>query len=331
MRDNTNSHYVRSILVLMLALVIMGCKKPAEQDEKSPSITVDVKVAAITSGSLDETVMASGSTTNQRESQLRSPINGVITKFQFFNGDTVRKGETVATIQTRESQASIQGAEKLLRSAATPSQRDEAEKALALTRESANTALVTAPFTGILNNKLKNEMELAAEDEPIASLIDPRSLVFIADVPSQSLASIKKDQHAVIRFPMHPGKVFQGTVNRIEPLLNPTEQTAHVQITFSEPNVNLQRSLFGDATFIIGRKSGILLAPVAALLRNDENNTTSVMVVGKDSISHKIDIRVGIRQDSVVQVIAKELSEGDRVIVQGHYGLPDSTRVRIIQ
>jgi len=319
-----------SIVLLIIAGLIPGCTKESGQDVQ-PGIVVDVRVAPIRTGSIDETVSASGSTTNLRESQLRSPIAGVITKFKLFNGDSVAAGETVAVVQTKESQASIQGAERLLRIAANPAQREEAEKALGLARDAANNAIITAPFSGIVNNKVKNEMELVSEEEPIASLIDPQSIVFIADVPSRSLSMIRKNQQVLVRFPTITTKAFHGTVGRIEPLVNPGDQTAHVQINFSEPTPTLQRSLFGEATVVIGKRSNVLLAPAASLLRNDENNTTEILVVGKDSIAHKLDVQVGIRQDSLVQILSKSVSAGDLVVVQGHYGLPDSTRVRIVQ
>ncbi|MGA2623096.1 MAG: efflux RND transporter periplasmic adaptor subunit [Bacteroidota bacterium] len=319
-----------SIVLLLIAGLIQSCTKESAQ-EAEPGIVVDVRVASIRTGSIDETVSASGSTTNLRESQLRSPIAGVITKFKLFNGDAVAAGETVAVVQTKESQASIQGAERLVRSATNPAQREEAEKALGLARDAANNAIITAPFSGIVSSKAKNEMELVSEEEPIVSLVDPQSIVFIADVPSRSLPMIGKGQNVLVRFPTIAAKVFHGTVGRIEPLVNPGDQTAHVQINFSEPTPTLQRSLFGDATVVVGKRSNVLLAPAAALLHNDENNTTEIVVVGKDSVAHKVDVQVGIRQDSLVQIMSKSVSAGDLVVVQGHYGLPDSTRVRIVQ
>jgi len=319
-----------ALTLLVAAGVFAGCTKQKNQ-ESQPSVVVDVKVAQLRMGSLDETVIVSGATMNQRESQLRSPINGIITKFQLFNGDTVRKGETLAVIQTKESQAAIQGAEKLLRTAATSSQRDEAEKALALAREGANNAIITAPFPGILSNKAKNEMEAIAEGEALASVIDPASIVFVADVPSHFLERVRKNQRVNIRFPSMPNKTYAGIVNRIDPQVNPNDQTARVQINFSQPITNIERSLFGDATILIGRKSNILLAPAVSVLHNDENNTTSIMVVRMDSLAHKIEIQVGTRQDSLTQILSKNLKAGDLVIVLGQYGLPDSTRVRIVQ
>ena len=320
-----------SLLLIFLCVVANGCKKEAELGDSTPAVVVDVRVSPITAGSIDETVTASGSTTTQRESEVRSPISGIITRFRFYNGDPVSKGDTIAIIQTKDSYASIQGAERLIHSAVSPSQKDEAEKALILSKESGNNSIITAPYSGILSNKAKNENEIVSESETFASLIDPSSIVFIADVPTAALNKIRKGEEAKIKFPSLQDKIYSGTVNRIDPQLNAADQTAHIQITFSSPSATLQRSLFGEATIIIGRRTNILLAPVAALLRNDENNTTSVMVAGKDSLAHVIDVEVGIRQDSLAQILSKNITAGNLVIVQGHVGLPDSTRIRIIQ
>ena len=330
--DNRATFRIAALLgaSLTMGALFTGCAKQ-DEGESQPSVKVEVRVSRLRSGSIDDIVDASGTTANLRESQLRSPVNGVIAKLRYFNGDTVQQGEAIAVILTRESQASIQGAEKLLHDASTDIQRDEAAKALRIAQEGANSAVVKAPYTGILSNKQKNESEAIGEGESFASLIDPRSIVFIADVPSSSLGRVKPREEARIRFPSLPNKVFFGTVSRIDPQVNPNDQTAHVQIDFTLPAVNLDRSLFGDAAIIVGRKSGVLLAPTSSLLHNDEDNTTAVVVVENDSVAHRMNVAVGSRQDSLVQIISNGLKPGDRVIVQGHYGLPDSTRVRVVQ
>src|SRR2546427_1217897 len=52
------------------------------------------------------------STKYRVEGQIRSPIAGLITHCTLYNGDRVKKGEIVAKIRTKESQASISGAEQ---------------------------------------------------------------------------------------------------------------------------------------------------------------------------------------------------------------------------
>ena len=320
-----------SLVIVSFIVLVVGCRKNSDQSDKTPPVVVDVKVSQLRVGALDETVTASGSTASLKETELRAPIAGVITRFQFFNGDAIKQGDTVAIIRTKESQASIQGAERMLRTAVTPAQKEEAKHALSLAQDAVSNAIIAAPYSGVLSGKIKNENELVAEGETFASLIDPASIVFIADVPSRSLSQIKKLQQARIHFPSMNDRVFLGVVNRIDPQLNQADQTAHIQINFSSSPFGLGRALFGDATIITGRRSNVLLAPLAALLHDDENNTTAVMVVGKDSVAHKINVEVGARQDSLVQVNANGISAGTTVIVQGHYGLPDSTRVRIVQ
>ena len=54
------------------------------------------------------------------------------------------------------------------------------------------------------------------------------------------------------------------------------------------------------------------------------------MVAGADSRAHQVSVEVGIRQGDRLQ-ITKGLSGGEKVIITGAYGLPDSTKVKIAE
>ena len=122
------------LALVFVSTTFMSCTREPAADS-TPEVRVEVKATTVRSGSIEETVSATGSTTIQREAQLRSPITGVLVSFKLYNGDKVKKGEPVAEVRTKESQASLQGAEELLRSAVTPQQRDEAQKAVRLAQE----------------------------------------------------------------------------------------------------------------------------------------------------------------------------------------------------
>ncbi|HYQ86534.1 MAG TPA: efflux RND transporter periplasmic adaptor subunit [Bacteroidota bacterium] len=313
---------------MLLMAVMQHCGKQPAADSPPPPV-VEVKTASVVRGRIDETITVSGSTAYRREAQLRSPIAGLITSFKFYTGDRLHKRDIVARVQTKESRAAIVGAEELLRSAATPGQRKEAQKALDLALKSANTVDLKAPFDGILSGKLKHEQDAVLEGDLVATMVDPSSLIFIAQVPTTSLNRIRIGQHVAMRFSAKPGKKYSGTVHQIEPQANAGDQTIPVQISFVEPTEHFEGSLFGEARITVGERTNILLVPKAAVLRNDENNTASLMVVGTDSLAHKIDVAVGLNSDSTVEVASPGLAPGSVVIIEGHYGLPDSTRVRI--
>jgi len=316
-------------IAFAIGIVLSGCAREGSQDT-TPDVRVDVKTTAVRLGSIDEVVTATGSTAIQREAQLRSPITGVLIHFEFYNGDRLNKGDVVAEVRSKESQAAIQGAETMLHSATSQSERDDAEKALRLAQESSTMIAVRAPYDGILNNRSKNEMEFVSEGEQIATLIDPTSTIFVADVHVTHLSSIHEGQRVRIRFAGRSGAPIEASVHRVEPLLNPNDQTARVQIVFPVPKNGVEGSMFGEAEIIVGRHEKGLLVPVASLLRDDETNTTNVILVGADSLAHRVSVAVAARHDSLAEISATGIIPGAMVIVEGQYGLADSTRVRIL-
>ena len=320
------------VLVALSFVLLIGllpdCAKREETDS-TPEALVDVRTAVVKSGRIDETITVSGATQYRVEAQIRSPIAGLITRCTLYNGDEVKRGEIVAQVRTKESQASISGAQQLLRTATTESQREEAQKSLDLAMKTVNTIDITAPTGGIFSDKAKNEQEVVAEGELIATIVDPASLLFLAQVTPSSASRVRLGQQVTMSFTTRPGKIYSGVVHRIQPEVNPGDQSIPVQVTFAASNPDLEGSLFGQAAISVGEHKNILLVPKPALLKNDENNTTSLMIVGTDSLAHTIEVNTGLATDSTIEVSSSHLSAGSLVIIEGQYGLPDSTRVRI--
>ena len=69
-----------------------------------------------------------------------------------------------------------------------------------------------------------------------------------------------------------------------------------------------------------------IVVPASALLKTPEGGTV-VMIVNDDR-AHQVAVETGIREGDRVQ-ITKGLSGGETVIVNGAYGLPDNTQVKI--
>jgi RND family efflux transporter MFP subunit len=322
-----HAHLLIGCAVLMSSY--SGCGRREEADS-APAAMVDVKTAFVRSGHIDETITVSGSTQYRLEAQIRSPISGLITHCTLYNGDNVKKGEIVVQVRTKESQASISGAEQLLRSASSAAQREEAQRALDLALQTVSAVDIPAPTDGIFSDKAKNEQEVVAEGELIATIVDPSSLLFLAQVPTSSINRVQPGMQAIMKFTTRPGRTYAGTVHRIQPEVNPGDQSIPVQITFAAPNTDLEGSLFGEGTITVGEHKGVLVVPRQALLKNDENNSTSLMIVGTDSLAHKIEVHTGLGTDSTVEVSSPLLSAGNLVITEGQYGLPDSMRVRIL-
>ena len=52
------------------------------------------------------------------------------------------------------------------------------------------------------------------------------------------------------------------------------------------------------------------------------------MTVDEESIAHETKVKIGIKQGDKVQIV-EGLGEGETVVVEGNYALPDGTKVEI--
>ena len=320
-------------LVSLLGFLINGCSKNNQGNEDSntgdstPTV-VPVKVDSIKTENLNVIVLAYGVTSAQQLYQVISPVTGVITKINFYNGDKVTKGETIASIITKESYAAVKGAETMMNNAVTDEQKKEAERSLKIAEQSSNQIIITAPFSGVLINRTKNENEIVNEGELIAALINKSSILFIAQVPADSIYKIKIGQPVQVSFPSIREK-FNGAVKRIEPRVNMQSQTFPVQVEINNLNQLLADSLYGEASIITGMHKNVFVVPVKAIIHDEEKDTYSITLINPDSIAYTVNVSVGIKKDSLQEIHSGSLKKGMKVVVEGNYGLPDSSKVKI--
>ncbi len=320
------------LLCILVVILLADCARRGGEEENGNGRAplVDVRCARVTTGNALRTVTATGRTDLLRREKIFAPVGGVILELRVLEGSVVRSGEEVAVIRTRESQAAIAGAEELARSAKDDRQRAEAERAIQLAREGQNRVTVTARTGGVVSTRSVSAGEQVAENAELLSIDDLSSLVFIADVPLNDLALIRPGLRCGIRLAAAQGREIPASVDALLPQSDPQSQTAPVRLRLG---VNVGRALrpgmAGTARIVTGTRRNVLLVPRAALLRDDETNSYSVRIVTPDSRALAIPVETDTPGDSLVPVSSPALRAGMRVIVEGQYALPDSTRVSV--
>lgn len=322
---------------ILLLLLFSGCVRESSEQENTPGVkpVVTITCALLKQGDAEVTINAIGRTEALRKEVIVSPIAGVVKLFKATEGASVRQGDTLALIQTRESKAAVDGAQSLLDAASTPEQKAEAKRALEIARASINLIAVRATITGTVAARSIVEGELVSESAELATIVDLTSLTFIADVPLRELEAVKSGQQARIHFASMPGTAFDATINAISPTSDPQSQTTRVRLAFArttgKDRAQLKADMIGTAEIVTGFHSGVLLAPKAALLRDDETNTYSIITITPDSLSLAVPVTVGLVTDSIVEVNASGLKPGMAVLIEGNYALPDSTHIHVVQ
>ncbi len=322
--------------VVVCVLSIVGCRpKVPEDDENKPAVksVVSVKVDKIQIHDAIVAVSAIGKTDALRKEKMYSPIAGKIIALKAYEGRDVRRGDIVAVIQSKESNAAITGAEASLLSAKTPKAKAEAEQLLRLARSTQSSVNVFAKFDGVVSTRSVSEGEFVAENGELMTMIDLSTINFLADVPVRDVSSVKTGQQAMVRFQSFPAKEFPAIVDAINPQTDVQSQTVKARLRFLASSIvettHLRTDIIGTATIVTGMRHHAFFVPKTAVLRDDENTTYAIVILTDDSLSLAVPVTIIAGTDTSVEVAGKGLREGMHVITEGNYALADSTRVTV--
>ncbi|MGA9118501.1 MAG: efflux RND transporter periplasmic adaptor subunit [Bacteroidota bacterium] len=313
---------------VLCASVLYGCNSHSDESDSNVRPRADVEVASATLGTIDNLVHSTGSFQVLRDEKVKSSIAGKIEKVFVLEGDAVRKGQTLVTILSQESNAAIAGAEQLLSQATTDAERTRAEAALRLAQGTAAVAKISAPFDGAIVHRYVTEGELVPQGSDLVEIIDPKAEYFVANIPVNNVASIKTGQQAIVTIPAMNVPPVRGTVQAINPATDPNSQSVQVRISLSTIPSLVTAGTFGNVQIKIAQRNAVLLVPRSAVYHDDELDRYEVWRIQGDSLALITRVSVGVSDTSHFE-ITSGLRPGDVVATVGGYGLPDSTQVTV--
>jgi multidrug efflux pump subunit AcrA (membrane-fusion protein) len=319
-----------TIGLLLIAMEIHCSGRKQQESENFPKATVSVKIAPVTRGTIGIVVLALGKTNAERQEKIISPITGRIVEQNGLPGSPVRKGEVLAVVRTKESDAAISGARTLLLQAATPRQQEEAQASIDLALKTQNSLNLSASLDGIIISRSTDNGQIIPENTELFTIVDPTSIDFWADVPLLEVPKLRPGQKGAVRFDADPANTYPVILATIGVEADTQSQNVKARLRFVEPVSRIaaiKLNMPGTAMITVGVHTGVLLVPRTALLRNDENDRYSVVTITKDSLAKTVRVEAGMSNDSSVEITGNALSEGMPVITQGNYGLADSTRI----
>jgi len=310
----------------------MSCGKDPRNDKEGAAAVVPivaVKIDSVKAGAIPEMINVTGMTKVLRQENSSSPIEGKVTKLSVFEGDVLKRAQVIATVETKEALAAITGAELLLARAQSVEDKAWAEKMLELAKHNKTTIEIRAPFDGVVVARGLNEGEFVSSGGTIATVIDLRSLYFFARLPVRDLAHVKVGQDATVSFASWPDRHFRAAVENIKPNIDPLAQMAEVRLRFLAAIPELRSEMFGTAEIVVGEHADALLVPDAAVIRDDETGVHTIMEAVGDSLGVVHPVEIGIERPTVIEISGAGIHAGMHIIVEGHYGLPDSTRIQV--
>jgi HlyD family secretion protein len=199
------------------------------------------------------------------------------------------------------------------------------KEGLAMAEQQLRDTVIYAPFSGLIVKRFVNEGEFVSTmpPSPLFLIMNIDRVKSEIDLPEVHIASIEIGNPVNIAVDAYPGTVFEGKVSTINPMVDPLSRTFTVKVQMPNKNHRLKPGMFARVKIYPAIHKGALVMPFKSVVKRDGS---SFVFVIEDETARLREVKTGINNEREIEVI-EGLEEGVEVIIEGHYGMPDNTKV----
>src|SRR5579864_3497701 len=185
---------------------------------------------------------------------------------------------------------------------------------------------IRSPINGVITDRPLYPGEMAAAGTPLLTVMDISSVIAKAHIPQDDAAALKVGDKGSITVPGITEPI-NGKVTVVSPALDPNSTTVEVWFEVKNPKHELKPGTSVHLSMTAQTVRDALVVPATSILTAPDGSTT-VMLVGSDGLAHQQAVKVGIRNGDDAQIV-EGVKDGDKVVTNGAYGLPDKTKIKV--
>ncbi len=341
-----------SLLPVFSLLFLLGCSSSTPSDPNIPksSEAIPVSLFALQTSEMAATVTASGTFSTKDETLLSFKLGGIVSNVLVEEGDAVKSGQLVASLDLTEIQAGVRQSklayEKALRdhqraarlytdSVVTLEQFENSKTAVDIAEQQLNTAnfnlaqsQIRATKNGFVLKKFVNPGQLVASGTPILQINGAASGAWILKVTlsDQQWSSTQIGDQAEI----NAGSTATWTPAKVthkSQLADPVTGTYWVEISpESTKEISLASGMFGKARIQPSQTVQGWEIPFESVL--DANGDSGFVFVADGQKAKKVKVQLGKITSSSIQVLGG-LENYNSLIVSGSAYLADGSTIQV--
>jgi membrane fusion protein (multidrug efflux system) len=287
---------------------------------------------------------------------ISADLPGTVDRIAFDSGQSVRQGDVLAVLDTRQEQAQLAAAEAQ-RDLATENfdrmqellkerviSRAEFDRATAEHRQmearvgeiraTIERKTIRAPFSGILGIRQVNLGQYLSAGDPLVTLQSLNPIRVNFGVPQQAVGQVRVGRNVRITTDDVAGVAFTGRVTAIDSLVDEATRNIQVQVTLANPNNALRPGMFVQTEVVLGARGAVVALPASSVSYASFGDSVFIVtdLKGENGQTYR-----GVRQQFVKlggtrgdQVaITSGVNPGDEVVTSGVFKLRNGAAVQI--
>lgn len=338
--------------LLAIASVLSACGGHDEHPASAPSqpeLKTQAELFKVHDQSLPVFALFPGSVITSDQISISSRVMGYVRSVDVHEGQTVKSGETLLTIDSTDVTGAINQARaevnkahaalsdaknnydrysSLYKENAVPKQMYEqmqtaykvaqsnysaAQAGLKQAESQLTYVKISAPFSGTITSRMVDAGQMATPGLPLLALQGSGQKQVEVQLTSQAFATLKLGEPVTVHYTDFQGEKhqFQGPVERMVDATDPVTHTHTVKIGVPE-NVNVRSGNYVVVEIAVAHETGILI-PLTAI--HDRGGIRGVFILDDQDRAWFRMVRLGHVIDGK-QVILSGLVPGERLVTQ---------------
>jgi membrane fusion protein, multidrug efflux system len=257
------------------------------------------------------------------DAPLAAPSAGVVTGVNVVEGQPVKKGDVLMTLNsgtmTAENAAQQLERQRQLYAQQNTSLKNvqDAEAQLALLR-------VTAPLSGTVVHVNVKPGQAVDVTTVVAEIMDLNRLAVSAAIPASDAGDLRTGEPVQVL----SAPAVIAPLSFISPAVDLNSGTVAI-LALLPAGSGLRPGEFVPLRIVTATHTNCLAAPAESVVT--DINGQSVLALVKGDESRQTPVQTGFREDGWVEVEGNGLQAGDSVVTVGAYGLPEKTKIQILK
>lgn len=330
-----------SILILSLGLYkssrwLWGLKDKVKSVAGAAEGTVTVNVMQANPAPFQDTLAAVGTVAGGSEIELRFQTEGNLRTLNFREGDAIRAGQIIATLDQTQTSIKLERAkseyfryEKLYALGGVSKDRlEEAKVQYEYAKSELDKTILRSRQDGILGDRGVEVGEFITPQKKVGTLVSLNTVLIRIGVIEKEIDKIYPGQPVTATVDTYPNVEFKGKIENLSPLVQGQSKTLTIEARLPNEGKLLLPGMFARTRIVIYEKDDVIAIPNDSLEKTQTGY--QVYVVGKDT---KAEVRpVEVSYVSLTHsVISSGVNPGDQVIVQKPQELKEGAPLKVIE
>lgn len=305
-----------------------------------------VEVATVKEAPFTHYIAVQGRVVSDKNVMLTAKAAGTITRISVDEGQSVRQGQVLAQIDPDLINRSIAELETSLDLANTLFERqknlweqnigtevqylqaknnkESLESKMASLNEQLQQTRITAPFSGVIDDILIKEGEVAAPGTPAIRIVSPSDFKIRAEIAENYISVVDQGNGVTIELPSYDTPI-RSVVSSVSKVIDPANRTFQVEVDLPDSvSKGIKANMVAYINVEDYENEKAVVIPINAVQFSDGGDDYVFIAEGKKAVVRPI--KIGKTHNSEAEVLSG-LKPGDKIVVTGHRNLVDEQSI----